>query len=67
MIRTTTTEHENKRYEIQVDTTKHDECFHAYCQIYRLRRDGTRGLQLSSHTDLAWTIWSKVRNEMVDD
>jgi len=44
----TRTEYEGRTYEVVTDESKRDQMLTSYCQVYRIRKDGTRGSQLST-------------------
>lgn len=40
------TEFEGRTYDVETDETKRTAPLEVYCQVYRVRKDGTRGQQI---------------------
>jgi molybdenum cofactor biosynthesis enzyme MoaA len=59
------TELDGRSYEVVIDPSKKEAPFCHYCQVYRLRTDGTRGLQLATHHSRAWSAWRAVRDQVL--
>lgn len=54
-------------YEVVTNPAAHAAAFHRYCQVYRLRKDGSRGMQLLSHHTKAYAVWQLVREQVLAD
>jgi hypothetical protein len=56
--------YEGRSYEIIADSDHANSPTCLYYQVYRLRKDGTRGRRLMSHREEGYTVWSQVRDEI---
>ncbi len=63
-INTAQVELKGHTYEVVADSTKINEPMFSYCQIYRLRQDGSRGRLLASQHELNWAVWMLVRDQI---
>jgi len=65
MITTVQTTYEGRTYEVVADSDKVNEALCSYVQVYRVRKDGSRGMRVqSSHGGPGYTIWSLVRDQV---
>jgi hypothetical protein len=65
MITTIRTTYEGRTYEVVADSDKIDAPMGSYVQVYRVRKDGSRGMRVqSSHGGPGYTIWSLVRDQV---
>lgn len=63
-INTIRTTFAGRSYEVVADSKNWDEPMYAYVQVYRLRKDGSRGRSLHTHRAEGYNIWSQVRDEV---
>jgi len=63
MITTVRTTHEGRTYEVVADSDKVDALMSSYVQVYRIRKDGSRGRYLTSPNHI-WPIWVTVRDQV---
>jgi hypothetical protein len=56
---------DGRRYVVDVHPAKRDEPLHLYVQVYRLRKDGSRGLHLMAHRPEAWAVWKTIRAQAI--
>jgi hypothetical protein len=63
MITTTrTTYTDGRTYEVVADSDKYDQSFAVYAQVYRVRKDGTRGRRFVS--DIVWRVYTTVSDQV---
>ena len=58
------TNYAGHNYEVDITPELRNESFYKYCQVYRMRKDGSRGRKLMSHQHVAWAVWNRVKDEV---
>jgi hypothetical protein len=64
MITTIQTVFEGRAYEVVADSDKAAEPMCNYVQIYRIRKDGSRGRHLQAWRPQSWQVWVSVRDQV---
>jgi hypothetical protein len=64
MITTVRTTHEGRTYEVVADSDKIDAPMGSYVQVYRIRKDGSRGMRVQSSGQYGWAVWELVRDQV---
>ena len=55
---------DGRSYEVVTDETQRDAPFCVYCQVYRIRADGTRGRFLHRTQKAAWAAYRLARTQL---
>jgi hypothetical protein len=63
MITIAHTNIDGRHYEVVADSDQIDAPMCCYVQVYRIRKDGTRGRHLTSPNHI-WAVWATVRDQV---